>query len=155
MLLAITDDVLVGFGGAQYVVGNSSQPITAQVHTEALLSGSLVYIYAIFTVNGVIVIIFAAEALRTQVWRKPMEFNYLDSRTLVVGASKGGPEIADAALHMTRSANEDIGDMLVRLHTQDEVVAIQYAGKATDTSPAIKMKTNTRLASDDAIPVPR
>lgn len=152
--LAMIDDVLVGFGGAQYVAGNFSKTTTAQVHVNALRFGSAVYIYAIFTVNAFIVLVFAAEALRTRGWRKLIQFNYLDSRTLVVGGSMGGRGIADAALRVGRSANGGMGRTPVRLINRDGIVAIRYAGIARESSP-VGMTRYSRLASDDRVSMSR
>jgi hypothetical protein len=138
--LAMTDDVLVAFGSAQLVVGNFSQPTTSLVHVNAIRFGSAFYAYAIFAINATIVLAFAAEATRTRGWRKLIHFEYLDSRTLVVGSSMGGSGIADAVLEAERCANVGIGRVPVRLQTLAETVAIQYAGMAGEQGLNERMK---------------
>ena len=133
--LAMTEDMLVAYGSAQLVVGNFSQPAKALVHVNALRLGTPVYIYAIFSINALIVITFMAEALRTRGWRKLISFNYLDSRRLVVGSSRGGTGISDAVLQTRKSAKGDIGHMLVRLRNWDGMIAIEYAGETREFVP--------------------
>ncbi|KAF2797974.1 hypothetical protein K505DRAFT_396502 [Melanomma pulvis-pyrius CBS 109.77] len=100
--LAMTDDMLVAYGSAQLVVGGFSQATTALVHVNALRFGTPGYIYAIFSINSLVVLAFVAEALRTRRWRKLIDFDYLDSRRLVVGSSLGGRGISNAVLQTGR-----------------------------------------------------
>jgi len=137
--VAMTDNMLGAFGSAQLEGGNFSQTATALVHVNALRFGSAPYIYAIFPINALIVIISAAEALRTRGWRKLIPFNYVDSRTLVASSSLCGTGIADAVLHSNsteKPTDAGIGSMLVRLRNRndEDMVAIEYAGLAGEES---------------------
>ena len=148
--LAMADDILVGFGSAQFVVGNFSKTAASLVQVNALRFGTAIYIYAVFAINALIVLAFAAEALRTHAWRELVHFDYLDSRALVVGGSIGGPGIADAALQAARSsADGEVGRMLVRLQKRDDMVAIQYAGTAGEFAPSVRPMKYSRLMSYD------
>lgn len=150
---AMADDILVAFGSAQFVVGNFSQISAAIVHVDALRFGSPIYIYAIFTINALIVLIFAVEAIRTQGWKKLILFNYVDSRTLVVGSSMGGRAIYDSVLQAKKSVDGDIGRILVKLQNQDELVAIQYAG-IRESGYGLKVDKYLPLSSDERNSMP-
>ena len=147
--LAMADDILVGFGSAQYVVGNFSETVASLVRVNALRFGTAVYIYAIFVINALVVLAFVIEALRTHVWRELVNFDYLDSRALVVAGSMGGRGIADAASQTAKSADGDLGRMLVRLQQRDDIVAIQYAGTAREFAADVKPMKYSRLMSYD------
>jgi hypothetical protein len=136
--VAIMDDILAAYGSAQFVVGGFNQSANAEVHVSALRFGSSIYINAIFTINAIILLAFAIEAGRTRGWKKLMDFDYLDSRALVLSSSMGGHELADSISNAGRSVKGGIGHVLVKLQTRNEMVAIQYAGVtgiATRASP--------------------
>jgi hypothetical protein len=131
--LVMTDDILAAYGSAQLVVGNFSKNTPALVHVNAVRFGSAIYIIAIFILNTIIVLAFAAEAIRTGGWKNLIYFDYLDSTSLIVSSSIGGPGIADAILHAEKSTDHGIGRMLVKLQNRNGMVAIQYAGTSGTT----------------------
>jgi hypothetical protein len=96
-ITAMADDMLVAYASAQLMVGRMFTPQTAQVYLYALQFGQPAYIYAIFTLNLLIILAVGAEAVRTRGWCKLSRFNYLDPRDLIVAASRGGTALADAA----------------------------------------------------------
>ena len=147
--LAMADDILVGFGSAQYVVGNFSETAVALVQVNALRFGTAAYIYAVFVVNALVVLAFVAEALRKHAWRELASFDYLDSRALVVGGSMGGRGIADAASQSAGSTDGDVGRMLVRLRQRDDMVAIQYTGTGNEFDSDVRPMKYSRLMSYD------
>jgi hypothetical protein len=69
----------------------------AKVYVYALQFGQPSYIYAIFSLNLVIIIAVVCEAFRTTGWSNLGRFNYLDPRDLIIAASRGGGDIAAAA----------------------------------------------------------
>jgi len=96
-ITAMADDMLVAYASAQLMVGRMFTPQPARVYVYALQFGQPGYIYAIFTLNLVIICAVLAEAVRTYGWASLGGFNYLDPRDLIIAASRGGPEIAQAA----------------------------------------------------------
>ncbi|KAF2496630.1 hypothetical protein BU16DRAFT_537793 [Lophium mytilinum] len=121
--LAMTDDMLVTFGSAQLVVGNFSPDAPAFVHVNAIRFRTRVYIYAIFFINSLVVLLFMTKALHTRNWRELINFDYPDSRNLILGVSIDGRSISDA----------DMGRKAVRLENQDGMVKIEVDDMMKDS----------------------
>lgn len=96
-ITAMADDMLVAYASAQLMVGRMFTQQPAKVYIYALQFGQPAYIYAIFCLNLLIIFAVILEALRTTGWQNLGRFNYLDPRDLIVAASRGGAEIAQAA----------------------------------------------------------
>jgi len=96
-ITAMADDMLVAYASAQLMVGRMFTQQPARVYVYALQFGQPGYIYAIFTLNLLIILAVMAEAARTYGWAGLGRFNYLDPRDLIIAASRGGAEIAQAA----------------------------------------------------------
>jgi hypothetical protein len=96
-ITAMADDMLVAYASAQLMVGRMFTQQPARTHVYALQFGQPGYIYAIFTLNLIIIFAVLAEATRTYGWSALGRFNYLDPRDLIIAASRGGAEIAEAA----------------------------------------------------------
>lgn len=96
-ITAMADDMLVAYASAQLMVGKMFTQQPARVYVYALQFGQPAYIYAIFTLNLVIIFAVMVEATRTYGWAALGRFNYLDPRDLIIAASRGGAEIAQAA----------------------------------------------------------
>lgn len=96
-ITAMADDMLVAYASAQLMVGRMFTQQPAKVYVYALQFGQPGYIYAIFTLNLLIIVAVVFEAVRTVGWSGLGRFNYLDPRDLIIAASRGGTEIADAA----------------------------------------------------------
>lgn len=96
-ITAMADDMLVAYASAQLMVGRMFTQQPARVYVYALQFGQPAYIYAIFTLNLVIIFAVLMEAVRTYGWKDLGRFNYLDPRDLIIAASRGGAEIATAA----------------------------------------------------------
>ncbi|KAH7083251.1 hypothetical protein BKA63DRAFT_148453 [Paraphoma chrysanthemicola] len=96
-ITAMADDMLVAYASAQLMVGRMFTQQPARVYLYALQFGQPGYIYAIFSLNLVIILAVMAEAARTYGWSGLGRFNYLDPRDLIIAASRGGAEIAEAA----------------------------------------------------------
>lgn len=150
--LAMTDNVLAILGSAQVVVGNFSETANAIVRLKALRFGSAIYIYSIFSVNTLIILAFTAEALRTRGWKKLMYFDYLDARALVVSSFIGGQEFTHTKVETERHYKTAIGGVLVRLQVRDRMVAMRYAGLATNSSVSVRMERYPQQAIGTCIP---
>jgi hypothetical protein len=96
-ITAMADDMLVLYASAQLMVGRMFTQQPARVYVYALQFGQPGYIYAIFSLNLLIILAVMAEAARTYGWSDLGRFNYLDPRDLIIAASRGGAEIAEAA----------------------------------------------------------
>ena len=77
------------------MITKDSVPSNVTSEEAAIVFGKPVYIYLIITTNLIIFLIFFVEALRTRGWRDLTTFNYMDVKTVIVGASMGGTGIAD------------------------------------------------------------
>jgi len=96
-MVAMTDDMIAAYASAQLMVGRFSVGQTAVVQLSALRFGQAVYVYAIFGLNIAVLLLAVTEAVRTSGWKSLGGFNYLDPRHLVIAASRGGAEVAEAA----------------------------------------------------------
>ncbi|KAH7383304.1 hypothetical protein BKA66DRAFT_441639 [Pyrenochaeta sp. MPI-SDFR-AT-0127] len=96
-ITAMADDMLVAYASAQLMVGRMFTQQPAKVYVYALQFGQPGYIYAIFSLNLVIIFAVVFEAVRTVGWSSLGRFNYLDPRDLIIAASRGGAAIAHAA----------------------------------------------------------
>lgn len=100
-ITAMLDDILVGYASAQLMVGSSKNatstftPMTVQ--QQAIRLGQASYIYAVAALNILILVLVVGEAVRTRLWDDLPEFDYLDLRCVVVGASRGGGGVARRA----------------------------------------------------------
>ncbi|KAH3993669.1 hypothetical protein HBI56_214400 [Parastagonospora nodorum] len=96
-ITAMIDDILISYASAQLMVGRLFTQQPARTMVYALQFGQPGYIYAVFTLNLIIIFAVLGEATRTYGWADLGRFNYLDPRDLIIAASRGGAEIAQAA----------------------------------------------------------
>lgn len=145
---AMVDDMLVAYASAQLMVGRMFTQQPAKVYVYALQFGQPGYIYAIFSLNLLIILAVVFEAVRTLGWKKLGRFNYLDPRDLIIAASRGGAEIAQSAddiivkrdvkkmkhVWLLSDPDEGNGSLVVNLKgDEDGHVKILVAGRsATD-----------------------
>jgi hypothetical protein len=94
-VVSYIDDMLVAYASAQLQVSGYTTPTPTVVYVRALRVGSKEYIIASACITVVVILLVVAEAIRMQGWRALPTFDYLDTRMLVVGASRGGHEIAE------------------------------------------------------------
>ncbi|KAL1869555.1 hypothetical protein Plec18167_007853 [Paecilomyces lecythidis] len=119
-ITSLIDDILAAYASAQLMVGNFTDPVSAQVQVSALRVGSRGYIIASAVITGVITLFVIEEAIRMRGWKTLPEFDYLDNRMLVMSASRGGKWIANYAdqvecksigvIPVIWKADNDIGD---------------------------------------------
>ena len=89
------DNILLSYASAELMITKDSVPSNITSEETAIVFGKPVYIYLIFTTNLIIFLVYLAEALRTRGWHDLTTFNYMDVKTVIVGASMGGTGIAD------------------------------------------------------------
>lgn len=96
-IAAMAEDLLVAYNSAQLTIMNDTSLVRAKVQIHAFRYGSSVYIYISFAINTAIILLLIEESIRTRAWRNMLYFDYMDPRTLIVGASMGGCRLAVAA----------------------------------------------------------
>ena len=89
------DNILLSYASAELMITKDFVPSSVTSEEAAIIFGKPVYIYLIFTTNLIIFLVYFAEVLRTRGWRDLTTFNYMDVKTVIVGASMGGTGIAD------------------------------------------------------------
>lgn len=119
-ITAMADDMLVAYASAQLMVGRMTQLQSARVVLSAYKFGQPAYVYAIFSLNLVIICAVIAEAVRTHGWAALGRFNYLDPRDLIIAASRGGPELAAEADAMASQDGKKIPKHVWLLSDPDE-----------------------------------
>ena len=125
-IVSYIDDMLVAYASAQLQVSGFTISAPTVVHVEALRVGSRVYIIASASITIMIILLVVAEAVRMQGWRALPAFDYLDTRMLVVGVSRGGYKIAEYA---DREGDKDMGS-----------VPIVWRGEALDDVGLISVR---------------
>lgn len=119
-ITAMADDMLAAYASAQLMVGRMFTPQTARVYLYALQFGQPAYIYSIFALNLVIILAVLFEAFRTRGWTALGRFNYLDPRDLIIAASRGGTQLADAADDLVNQDGKRISKHVWLLSDPDE-----------------------------------
>lgn len=96
-LETIVDDILMAFSSAQFVIAAQEggiKQITTNATVAAIRIGEPSYIYIITTINALLLLYIALEAIRNNVWRTLSVFDYRDLKSVVIGSSLGGTGIA-------------------------------------------------------------
>ncbi|RAL09770.1 uncharacterized protein BO97DRAFT_395817 [Aspergillus homomorphus CBS 101889] len=112
--ISLIDDILAGYASAQLMVGGFTQETQAMVTVEAFRVGSRPYIVCVFVVSMVLLLVVAAEMVRTRLWVGLPRFDYLEMKMVVAGASNGGRGIAERAAERAW-CGKGIGRIRVRL----------------------------------------
>ncbi|MCJ1379443.1 hypothetical protein MMC17_002544 [Xylographa soralifera] len=92
---AVLDDILVAYGAAQLVLANDSTAVPITGVYQAVRIGQNTYIYATLAINIVLLVAVAIEMVRTQLWHRLPDFDYLNIARVIVAASAGGTVLAD------------------------------------------------------------
>ena len=96
---AMLDDILVGYGAAQFFWGEDRNgdnvsimvPVTSAYNSTRL--GQDGYIFATLAINVVLIMIGVEEAVRTRNWKQMPRLDYLDLKSVIVAASAGGKDV--------------------------------------------------------------
>ncbi|EON70093.1 hypothetical protein W97_09359 [Coniosporium apollinis CBS 100218] len=94
-LESMIDDILGAYSSAQLMIAGSDQPETSRTATDvsaairAVQIGNKEYIYAIMVINGLLILLFVAETIRTRGWRNLPAFDYQDIKSVIVGSYIG------------------------------------------------------------------
>ena len=92
---SMIDDILSAYSSAQLMIAGSERPETSRTATDvaaainAVRIGNREYICTILVVNGLLILLFAAETIRTRGWRNLPAFDSQDVKSLIVGSYIG------------------------------------------------------------------
>jgi hypothetical protein len=169
-ITAMADDMLVAYASAQLMVGRMFTQQPARVQIYALQFGQPGYIYTIFALNLIIILAVLGEATRTYGWSDLGRFNYLDPRDLIIAASRGGADIAQAAddvmekqdrrklkhIWLLSDPDEGNGSLVVNMkgnedgHMRIEVARANMEGARAPLTPSqIDMEMKTGYAEEE------
>jgi hypothetical protein len=163
-ITAMADDMLVAYASAQLMVGRMFTQQPARTFVLALQFGQPAYIYAIFTLNLVIILAVLAEATRTYGWSSLGRFNYLDPRDLIIAASRGGAEIAEAAdevmekrdrkklkhIWLLSDPDEGNGSLVVNMKGDDDghmKIEVAHADRVGEKAPLTPSQIDMEMKS--------
>jgi hypothetical protein len=163
-ITAMADDMLVAYASAQLMVGRMFTQQPARTFVYALQFGQPTYIYAIFTLNLIIILAVLAEATRTYGWASLGRFNYLDPRDLIIAASRGGAEIAQAAdevmekrdrkklkhIWLLSDPDEGNGSLVVNMKGDDDghmKIEVAHADRVGEKAPLTPSQIDMEMKS--------
>ncbi|PYH79461.1 hypothetical protein BO82DRAFT_356433 [Aspergillus uvarum CBS 121591] len=112
--VSLIDDILAGYASAQLMVGGFTQQTAATVTVEAFRVGSHPYIVCVFVTSLGLLLVVAAEMVRTRLWRGLPRWDYMEMKMVVAAASNGGRGIAERAAEKGWGADA-VGRIPVRL----------------------------------------
>ena len=157
---SVLDNMLIAYGGAQATLDNHLNSTTGVQDSVSVVFGSAGYIYAVLAINLLLCGAYVFEMCRTRGWRGLSKINFMDIKSMIIGASNGGSALAKSAhaAHHTRgtkwyAAGDDVlvGRLRIRLRmsSKDEFsvkLATDEDQDHTDGQPDGKM-VRKRLAS--------
>ena len=105
------DDILLGLSSSQIVIANSTKPTPAKAQIDAVRLGQASSIYAIATVNLLLIALSAYEIIRTHGWQNLLVFDYRYIKSVIIATSLRGSAIAKYSnTKHERAGFEWIGD---------------------------------------------
>lgn len=117
---SIVDSILGALSESQMMMINATSSQSVTVTRQAVVVGEKIWIYVTAAINSILTIVFVAEALRTRVWKRKPDFDYMSVQDLVIAASAGGMAVANDAQTMA-------GDVRIHLgmdeHGRDKLIA--------------------------------
>ncbi|KAF2036699.1 hypothetical protein EK21DRAFT_95931 [Setomelanomma holmii] len=146
---AMADDMLVAYTSTQLMIGRMFTQQPARVYVYVLQFGQPGYIYAVFSLNLLIILAVMVEATRTYGWSGLGRFNYLDPRDLIIAASRDGAEIAEAGDQLLSDPDEGNKSLVVNMKGDEEGHVRITVVRAGDGSGGVRTprtpKTPTRM----------
>jgi hypothetical protein len=134
--VAMLDNVLGIYGGSQLVLADDSSQMPIDGVFSAVRLGQKSYQWAVLILNGVLLVILGAEAIRTQWWRGLPHFDPLDFKSVVASTSFGGNTIATelrkqhaktGGMWLGDPKDKALGDINVHLEQGSKDIAIVIA----------------------------
>lgn len=124
-LESMLDNLLLSFASAQLMLYNDSHFAPVQAYVQATSIGNPRDIYLIFALNVVVCVVYAVVLVYMSRGPGPAKFNFVDVKSMVVGASRGGRAIGEMVekMHRERGSkwvgeeeDEVVGGLSVRLY---------------------------------------
>ena len=140
-IASMLDNSLLAFASAQLMIANDTISTPVTVSVRAVRIGEPIYIYIIAGLHFTIVLLFSFEIVRTKMWQGLSNFDYTDVKSVIVGTSIGGTEIAERARDLpdqrqglrsrrsrrrqtSRERETVVGDIKVKLKLGDRHVGL-------------------------------
>ena len=92
-LAAMLDGTLLALSSAQLMVARDVVRVPTELSVRAIRIGDGPFIYIIAGIHFAVVLLFLVELVRTCVWRELGWFDYADIKSVIIGASAGGPRL--------------------------------------------------------------
>ena len=92
---SIIDDILLGLSSSQIMIANSTKPTPASAQVGAVRLGQASSIFAIATVNLLLIALSVYEIIRTRGWQHLLLFDYRDIKSVIIATSLKGSVIAE------------------------------------------------------------
>ena len=105
-LASLLDDSLLALSSAQLMIANDAVDAPTTLSISAVRIGESRYIYVVAAIHFAIVLLYLVELLRTRMWKGLIKFDYMDIKSVIVGAAIGGSVI----VRMVRTLYEKRGD---------------------------------------------
>ena len=113
---SIIDDILLGLSSSQIVIADSTKPTPAIAQISAVRLGQASSIYAIATVNLLLIALSIYEIIRTHGWRHLLVFDYRNIKSVIIATSLRGSAIAEhSGTEHEKAGVEWIGDPADRI----------------------------------------
>ena len=94
-ITAMMDDILLGYASAQLIVSNQTFPTQATVTIQPMVFGDPLFVFFVIVSNCFCLLLVVEEAIRTRCWKDLQGWDYMDIRSLIHSASRGGRGLAD------------------------------------------------------------
>lgn len=131
----MVDDILLAIASAQFVIAGPERGGIQKTKLDVVLSavkiGEPIYIYPIFGVNAIL-LIFVIAGVYKKTWKGKSVFDYADLKSVVIGSSLGGGEVARKVFDQKLAKREEAwtgepgdktaGKVLVTLDEQHRIV---------------------------------
>ena len=128
---SMIDDILLGLSSSQIVIANSTKPTPAIAQISAVRLGQSSSIYAIATVNLLLIALSIYEIIRTHGWRHLLVFDYRDIKSVIIATSLRGSAIAEhSGTEHEKAGIEWIGDPADRIAGSIQV-KLAHEGRGT------------------------
>ena len=109
-LTSMLDNSLLAFSSAQLMIPRDVHPVPVSLSISAIRIGESAYIYAVATINFVIVSLSLLELARTRTWKGLPRFDFTDVKSLILGVAKGGgTQVAEQAWRIHARYEAQIG----------------------------------------------
>ncbi len=93
-IIAMLDDILVGYASAQLMVARQHSTTSIIITIQSMQIGEFGYIVAEVALDLLVMLIVIIEMIRTRGWKGLGVWDYMDVRNLVISSSRGGTDVS-------------------------------------------------------------